>query len=582
MSPATEAVDGTDVPAPLALHEYFRLLDDFAASRACRDAYVGELLEARDWGDRERTEYEQGQSSLWRLIPPVTLDEIKEADFDPPANIALALAIIVWGRHALHHWDGRMTGRRMPAPLPEVERLARHVAEALEQAGRKSARGAIGRLDALRLELQEQRQSLEAAARAKEQAGDVVKDGMASARRDGDTPRGLFRWLPRRFRKVTEPGMGALRRMTAPGIAFMTGEVPAQVDWDIDPQVPTPLGVYDYVQALSDRASGKRLELVFLHGLIGSVGLTADLDMAFAEGRNGLWILIPPITPTQVAEANLPRPAARALAVALFLRVHHALHHYLPEQSNKQIPPVLADCGEMLTAVKLSLESGRGDEDDPVVTALNDVALRLAARGVSAGGIVDQRREEIRDIKRQEAEERREAAREAAREDDVFTVETKGASQQVTFSMIAGASMPRLVVGAVLIVLLGSMAAYTNVNTTRLPPADSYKMVPTVAIIRHQDEIQVRVPSSWMNEPQERRETAMKSLYQRFAKELGADAVPVIIVSLQNLPYGGVAGERVWWIEANDPNAAAKAAKKARELEKKQREREAAAEPPPE
>jgi hypothetical protein len=544
MSEGSEAADSVEVPAPLALHDYFRLLDDFASSKPCRNAYIGELLDGRDWGDRERTEYEQGQSALWRLIPPITLDELKEADFDPPANIALALAVVVWGRHALHHSEGRMPGRRMPAPLPQIERLARHIAESLEQAGRKSSRGGIGRLDALRLELQEVRTGLEASARAREQAADGVQDGIASARRS-DSLSPALRWLPKRFRKATQPGLDAFRRITSPGVAvsMITGEFSMATAWNVDPQVPEPLGVYDYVQALGDHGAGKRLQHVFLHGLIQSVGLTDELLGYFEAGRNGLWILIPPITATQVAEADLSVDAARALGVALFLRINHGLHHYSSEQPDGGIPRTLLECGEMLTVIKLVLDSGRSAEEDPVIKALTDVAVRLAARGVSAGGIVDQRMDQIREVRRQDAEQRREAAA----EEEAFVVETQASQQRLTFSMVRGTSLPRLIAGALLVGLLGFVAVTTRPPTSNLPEASAYKAVPAIAIIRHRDEIIVRVPPHWLRQAKLDREASLRSLYARFAKELDPEPLPILIVGLKNQPYGGVAGQRVWW-----------------------------------
>jgi hypothetical protein len=550
MTEGSEAVESEEIPAPLALHDYFRLLDDFASGRPCRNAYIGEMLDARGWADRERTEYEQGQSSLWRLIPPITLEELAEADFDPAAFIALSLAVTLWGRHALHHWSGRMTGTRMPAPLPDIERVSRFVAEHLEQAGRKSNRGAIGRLDALRQDLQAARLELDASARDQTTAADGVQGGIASARK-ADTPAGVLRWLPRRLRRATAPGLDLLRHAAEVGgpLAMVTGEFARPAEFDVDPQVPPPLGVYDYVQALGDAASGKRMQHVFLHGLMQTVGLSDDLRRRFGEGRNGLWILIPPITATGVAEAQLGADAAAALGVALILRIRHALLHYRPEQPSGKPPPVLAECGEILTAIKLILESGRSGGDDPVLTALTDVAQALARRGVSAGGVVDERLDAIREERRQGAEARREAA---AAEDE-FTVEPGRVRTNVSLSVVRGARMGRVVIGVLLLVGLGGFSGWLNTHREALPTAASYTDVPAVAIIRHRDEVVVRVPAIWMTHSALEREGALRALYARFAAELGAEAVPVIVVGLKGEPYGGVAGDRVWWEAAPAP-----------------------------
>ncbi len=233
--------------------------------------------------------------------------------------------------------------------------------------------------------------------------------------------------------------------------------------------------------------------------------------------------------------------------------IHHALHHYLPEQSTGGIPPVLADCGEMLTVIKLALEGGRSAAGDPVLRALTDVAVRLAARGVSAGGVMDERRDAIREVRRQEAEQRRDAAA----EEELAALEVSRPQAQLTLSVLARSSLPRIVVGVgmIMILALASTTAYLKVTAESVPAAATYRDVPAVAIIRHRDEIVVRVPPTWLRQPKATREAALRSLYARFAAELKDGALPVLIVGLKDEPYGGVAGERVWWDVTPEPKA---------------------------
>ncbi len=531
------------VPAPLALNQYFGCLDDFAAGKPCRDDYVGGMLAGRDFGSRENSEWGTGRDALWRLIPPVTLEEVKDVDLDPAGLIALGLAVVLWGRHTLSYTDGRVTGRRMPEPLPTIERMARFIAERLDAAGRKSSRGGIGRLDSLRQDLQEFRGSLEADARAREKASDGVHDGLASARRTDDGIRGFLDWLPNKLRRATSPGMEAIKSVTTPGIRMLTGEVAVQFEWATDPQVPEPLGLYEYVQALDEWAADKALKQVFLYGLLQSAGFNDAMRGQFRAGRNGLWSLVPPITATQVAEADLSVDSARSLALALVLRSRHALHHYLPEQSTGlPTPDVLSQCGEVLSALKLILESDRSKGPDPIRSLLPELADDLAQRGVSAGGVIDQKRDAIREGRRQDAEARRKAEQEV----DLVGGAGRG-SNRVAFSLYSGGPLWRLAVGTVVVAALASAVAMVPNGLSRLPDGTSYKALPAVAIIRHEDEIRVRIPKQWLQQPQPNREKALRELHRRFTKEMNGNPLPVVLQSLTDEPYGGIAGERVWW-----------------------------------
>lgn len=533
-----------DVPEPLALHEYFSCLDDFAAGKPCRSEYVGAMLADRDFGPRESSEWITGRDALWKLIPPINLDEVKEVDLDPAGMIALGLAVVLWGRHGMHHWDGRIVGRRMPAPLPTVERVGRFLAERLEASGRKSTRGGIGRLDSLRQDLQELRGRLEADARGKEKASDGVHDGLANARRKGGDRGGLLAWLPRRLRRATEPGIEAIRSITEPGLRMLTGEIPIQFEWATDPQVPEPLGLYEYVQALDEWAADQTLKQVFLYGLLQSAGFDDAMRVQFRAGRNGLWSLVPPISATQVAEVDLSVDSARSLALALVLRSRHALHHYLPEQPpGLPVPAVLAQCGEVLTALKLILDSNRSRAADPIADLLPSLAGDLAQRGISAGGGLDLKRDAIREGKRQSAQSRRDA--EVA--DDLISGQTARPAGRVSLSMYSGGPLWRLVMGLVVVGALAAAVAMVPSGLTTLPDGTSYKAIPAVAIIRHQDEIRVRIPKQWLRLPQPAREKALRDLHARFAKEMKGVPLPVVLQSLTDEPYGGIAGERVWW-----------------------------------
>ncbi len=539
----TDAPPTAVVPEPLALNKYFGCLDDFAANKPCRDAFVGEMLAARDFGSRENSEWGTGRDALWRLIPPVTLEEVKEVDLDPAGLIALGLAVVLWGRHTMRATDGRITGRRMPEPLPTIERMARFIAEQLEAAGRKSSRGGIGRLDSLRQDLQELRSSLEADARAKEKASDALHDGLASARRSDDSIRGFFSWLPGKLKRATEPGMDVIKAVTTPGVRMFTGESAAQQGWATDPQVPEPLGLYEYVQALDEWAADKALKQVFLYGLFQSSGFDDSMRAQFRAGRNGLWSLIPPINATQVAEADLTVDSARSLALALVLRSRHGLHHYLPEQpASLPHPAVLTQCGEVLTALKLILESDRSKGPDPIRALLPGLANDLGQRGVSAGGVIDKKRDAIREGRRQDAEARRQAEQEV----EVIGGAPRG-SKRASFSMYSGGPVWRLAVGAVVVAALASAVAMAPNGLSKLPAGTSYKALPAVAIIRHEDEIRVRIPKQWLQQPQPNREKALRELHARFTKEMTGNPLPVVLLSLTDQPYGGIAGERVWW-----------------------------------
>ena len=268
MTEGGASFDASDPPPPGALTDTMRALDDFAAGRPAKDDFVGGLLLHLGFGEREAGEYRAGSGPLWSLIPPITVEDLRDADLGPPALISMALVLVLNGRHTLAFWAGRIAGRRLPEPLMQLEKLARFVAESLEQAGRSSSRGAVGSLDALRQDLQALRSGLEAAAREGDNAADGVQGGLATARRDSGEEsklRGLLSWGRRRG-----GDSGAfLRSVTQPGLAMLTGE--NAIVYATDPQVPVPLGLYDYVQALDEWSWSRPVRNVLLAGLLPTV-----------------------------------------------------------------------------------------------------------------------------------------------------------------------------------------------------------------------------------------------------------------------------------------------------------------------
>jgi hypothetical protein len=535
------AVD-VDLPPPMPLHKYVENLDDWVGDKPCRLAYVGGILSGRGFGDRERSEFAQGRRGLWKIIPPITVKEVEEADLAPSDMLALGLAVVLQGGHALAVAKGA-------DELIEVERMARYLSEQLELAGRRGTSGSIARLSSLRADLQEFRQALCAAKSGGprvDQSFDA-ETGIASARLTSGH-RGFGQRVWARLQQ-TAPGFRRLKELTTSGLIALP-QSDGEREWQVDPQVPAPLGLYQYIAALDRWSSGKPAEERFLMGLLAYLEY-GELEAAeFRMGRGGLWGLVPPIDAEQVAEAQLEGPAARALSVALVLFARHALARYLPEQK-EGLPPELAEAAELIAVLRLSFGAAKVATDVVAGGRLVDLALDLEARGATGLTALDQRQAAIVDAHNSEVEARRVAeleSFEAARRQRLKDLGVRP----------SGISPRRLLAAAVFLVALGVLATWWPWREDTLPPAASYAEVPAVGIIRHEDRITVRVNSSWVaGTPEEERRGSVVNLWERFGREMERPDEPVdlVLVDRRGGPIGQVKlGEVTWVTDELEPD----------------------------
>jgi len=549
-APDTESPE-TDPEQPIAgralsLTEYFRNLDDWAAERSCRQPWVGELIEARGFGVRERSEYTQGASALWRLIPPITIEEVTDNDLDPQALMALGLALVLKVRQELSTVPAFEPGEPLPEPLHSLERLARFVSEQIEQAGRKANQGAIARLAALRGDLQELRAFRDESVKDGAEDYFTTPGGVASARRGLNTPVAakLFGFIPRRVRAITAPGVSAIRRATEPGLRMLgLGEAPAEV-FEHDEQVPAPLGLYQYVAALDNWAAERAMDEPFMAGLLTILGYGKAERKEFEAGRSRLWSLVPPIQSTDIAEADLDVASARALALVVVFWGRHVLAYYPP--GHKGLPPLFGQAGEMVAALRLVLDSVSAQVRSRANKRLYELGFDLEERGVTSISALDERRSEVMEAHRREVVSRRHAEEsdyERARRRRLARIARGG--QQISYRRAFLAVV-------LLITAIATWTLYPG-RSAKIPPAASYHEVPIVAIVRLQDVIRVRVDRAIMDQPAEERSTALVALWEHFGREVDGDPIDVDLVDRKGEPLGGVKVGEAWWVAPDEP-----------------------------
>jgi len=531
-----------DVPAPFGLTTYFHNLSDWVDRKPCRDPFVQELIEARGMADRERSEFDQGRSALWKLIPPITVDEVEDVELGPPGLIALGLALVLQARHAMLAFADQSIDGRPPEPIPSAERLIRYTSDQLQAAGRTSKRGTYARLSALRADLQELRAVL--SDREDQELGTVDESrdsskGMATARR-GERSRGLgeriMDMLPGPVRAITNPG-ALVDAITEPGLRVLGLDMHSG-EYRFDKAVPPPLGLYPYLAELDHWAAEEPLDEPFVNGLLAMRHLD-DTDRAeYRPGRSGLWGLVPPIDAGQVADASLTDQAARALALAVVVWARHVLTYYAVEQQSG-VPPLVAEAGELVAGLNLFIDV-RGDEPTGAERRLLELGADLEDRGVRALSALEGRKASIVEAHRSEVEARREAEAklQATAEADHIR---RGRSTQVSKSRVALALL--LPVAMALL-----WVWYPSVRSSDDKPADAYKELPLKSIIRHSDKIQVRVDPVWMASAVDVRQEAAVALWERFGAELDGEHVDLELRTPLNQPLGRVHVGEVTWV----------------------------------
>lgn len=525
------APEAATPPEPLPLHDYVLALDDWIAGRPPRNPFAGSLIESCAFGDRERSEFLQGRRGLWKLIPPITVAEIEEAELEPPALLALALAVVLQGRHALAALP-RSSGGVLPETLRQTEKTARFVSEQLDAADRRGVAGALVQLAALRADLQEVRQAqgLRGAAPAP-----ASPDAVASAR-IGEQPR-KEGWLLRKLRAVTEPGV------RAPAKAAVEEPVPAEPSqvWATEPQVPPPLGLYHYITALDHWVAGTPLDEPYLAGLLAILGYGDADGEEYRNGRAGLWGLVPPIGAAEVAEADLDVAASRALALAFAVWARHVLAFYRPVQRSG-IPGEVREAGDIVAALLLALSEEPGSAERAAGGRLLQLGADIEARGAISMSALADRRAAIATARRSEAEARR------LRDDEA--IELARAARLAATAGGRSVNPVRLGIGVGLLVL-GIVALVAIPEPESLPSAIDYGELPAVAILRYEESVTVRVDASWLAIPIEQRTGQVGALWHRFGVEMKRPERPVdlLVVDRRNTPIGGMRTGEVWWQE---------------------------------
>jgi hypothetical protein len=301
-----------------------------------------------------------------------------------------------------------------------------------------------------------------------------------------------------------------------------------------DSRIPEPLGLSTYIQLLGEWAKGMVSE-PYLLGLIRSKGFGDTERTEFLTGADRLWGLVPPIDAPDVAEAELPPEAARALGLALTLQGQQALHHHLPSDGSN--PPILSRIAEMVTVINLILE-GHEAADSAVEKHLTSLQQELAARSVDTSRLAD-RKEDVRDavLNRRHLEERAQEAQ-AAEKAPLKTRNIYWAHVPMRGFLLAFVSL------GIALVLLDTL---TPEPSGGLPPASSYTEVPVLGIIRHPDVAYVLVQPEWLLESEAVRKLGARRLWERLSKESGGNVAKLVFRTRSGTDLGYVTARRVRW-----------------------------------
>jgi len=103
------------VPEPRGLSTYIQILGEWTRGTVSEPFLLG-LITSLGFGASERTEFAAGADQLWGLVPPIDAPDVAEAELEPVAARALALALCLRGTHALHHYLPPPAGTSAPTP----------------------------------------------------------------------------------------------------------------------------------------------------------------------------------------------------------------------------------------------------------------------------------------------------------------------------------------------------------------------------------------------------------------------------------------------------------------------------------
>jgi len=103
-SQANDPVESTDtrIPEPLGLSTYVQLMGEWSKGMVSEPYLLG-LIQSKNFGDKESSEFLAGADQLWGLVPPIDAPDVAEAELQPAAARALGLALTLQGQQALHH-----------------------------------------------------------------------------------------------------------------------------------------------------------------------------------------------------------------------------------------------------------------------------------------------------------------------------------------------------------------------------------------------------------------------------------------------------------------------------------------------
>jgi len=311
--------------------------------------------------------------------------------------------------------------------------------------------------------------------------------------------------------------------------------------------VPSPVGLYQYIQALDSWAKGNPCENPTIGGLITVCAFGDSARRDFTAGRGALWALVPPIDALQIHDVDLGIVGLRALTVPLTLRGRHALHHFAPEQSHG-IPPTLVDLEYLCGLVINSLKREGEEPGSSARLRLEQLLVILESRSnPTMETNSEAERINIPKRKKKEASPRVRVNKSEPPSESSEPLTTEELINKRSQQARRKGSIRRAVVGSILLPVFVALYFSLPAPGGGLAPAGSYSAIPLVALVRLPGNVRVRVHASWFSIPDDERDIAMMVLWDELVDETEDPGLELIVADHVNETRGGVVAGKVWW-----------------------------------
>lgn len=295
--------------------------------------------------------------------------------------------------------------------------------------------------------------------------------------------------------------------------------------------IAPPGSLYTYLSGLYALADERPIDDDVVRALIGTTQI-GQADLAeFAEGRESLIRLAPPIDATVIADANLDWRAARSLALAMVLRGKHVAAWARMKPNSPETATMLREVAEILNLLRLVMDGVPDSGGWALTRRLDAVEAELQAAGGKDAG---------RAVERKDEQRRRLSQPAAKAPTGSYRVPVEAVSTIVDVLPSGGGKLRLLLMLVIVSAGAGWLLFRTMTNDPPPPPAASYQELPVLALVRTEQEVTVRVRAEFLTRPEADQRAAIKKLYDRLAGERPAGLRHLILQDPRGKRLGAV------------------------------------------